>query len=368
MHIGHAETSLSSSHFVIACSAARTARSWLAALLSTTPLHSSFADLLLKSDKSKSKIDDARLFRTGTGFSAFGEKCNSMSFSRRRVSRFSSVRLASERLARAASNSSVRCLYTPLGWKPARYGAGRCADPTPALIPGAGTGDAEDARDSTAYGTCGGGGGVGVGAITTGVVGRDDTTAGVVGLDGACDGCAAGYTFGNGLFLFPGDRRCGVASRVGGTSVTGALAEGTMREVGPGDAGKDMTEKDRAEAFESVRTCAGAALLRWDVGRRGEGRAGWVLFNARLETTRNLDPGRGASEDCKGGRAEGAVLDDGEDGPGDDRTEGSASCEREEEGRDAGSAGSWFGGESGWEPDSLSVVVCSGVGDGVGSA
>lgn len=209
---------------------------------------------------------------------------------------------------------------------------------------------------------------MGVGAITIGVVGRGGATAGVVGLDGACDGCATECTLGNGLFLFPGDRRCGVTSRVGGTSVTGALAEGIMREVGPGDAGEDKTENDRNEAFESVRTCAGAALPRWDVGRRGEGRVGWVLFNPRLETTRNLEPGRGGSEDCKGGRAEGAVLDDGEDGPGDDKTESSASCEREEEGRDAGSAGSWLGGESGWEPDSLSVAVCSGVGDGVGSA
>lgn len=58
----------------------RVARSWLAALLSTTPLHSSLADLLFKSDKSRSNIDDARLFGTGAGFSAFGAKCKSMSY------------------------------------------------------------------------------------------------------------------------------------------------------------------------------------------------------------------------------------------------------------------------------------------------
>ena len=183
---------------------------------------------------------------------------------------------------------------------------------------------------------------MGVGAITIGVVGRGETTAGVagvVGRDGTCDGCATECKLGRGLFLFPGDRRCGVPSRDGGTSETGALAEGIIREVVPGEEDKERTENERAEAFESVRMCAGGAVPRWDVGRRGEGRAGWVLFRARLETTRNLEPGRGVRDDCNGGRAEGAVLDDGEDGPGDDKTEGSASCESEEEGREAGSAG-----------------------------
>lgn len=191
---------------------------------------------------------------------------------------------------------------------------------------------------------------MGVGAITAGVVGRGETTpgeAGVVGREGVCDGWATECTFGNGLFLFPGDRRCGVPSRDGGTSATGVLADGAKREVGPGEEGSESTEKERAEAFESVRTCAGGALLRWDEGRRGEGRAGWVLLIARLETTRNLDPGRGVRDDCNVGRAGGAALEDGEDGPGDDKAEGSGSCESEEDGREAGSAGSWFDGESG---------------------
>jgi hypothetical protein len=62
------------------------------------------------------------------------------------------------------------------------------------------------------------------------------------------------------------------------------------------------------------------------------------------------------------------MLDEGDDGPGDKGVDGSGSSERTEEGREAGKTGSWIDGELGCEPESLSVVACSGVGDGVGNA
>lgn len=74
--------------------------------------------------------------------------------------------------------------------------------------------------------------------------------------------------------------------------------------------------------------------MRCDAGRRGEGLAGCVL---RVDTTRNLEPGRCVTP----GRGEVAVLDEGDDGPGEEGAgTGSGSNERTEDGRDAGSGGS----------------------------
>lgn len=167
-------------------------------------------------------------------------------------------------------------------------------------------------------------------------------------------------TVGNGLSLFPGDRRS--------VNLTGALAEGRILGARAGDPGA----MEGVDALDSVRVCAGGALVsvdapgtRCDTGRRGDGRAGCVLgFSPRLDTTRNRVPGRWTTA----GRGDGAVLDEGDEGPGEEGPAGSGSSERTEEGREVGSGGSWVGGEFGWELDSLEVGPCSGVGDGVGSA
>jgi hypothetical protein len=211
----------------------------------------------------------------------------------------------------------------------------------------------------------------GMGGFATGVTDRggaivgvvDRGAVGVLALGGINDGWdTTELTAGNGLFLFPGDRRS--------LSATGALAEDVILGAREGDPGV----MEGVDALESVRVCTGGASVsvdapgeRCDAGRRGEGRAGWVLaLSPRLDTTRNLDPGRWVIA----GRGDGAVLDEGDEGPGEEgpAPAGSGSRERTEDGREAGRAGSCSEGELGWELDSLEVGPCSGVGDGVGSA
>lgn len=239
-----------------------------------------------------------------------------------------------------------------MGWNPARYGAGRDEGaPGTGDILGA-AGERDEARDRTAYGT----GVVGVGATTgvvdlattVGVVDRGTLGAAIVGvvdrgaavgvfdLGGVGEGCGTTeLTFGNGLFLFPGDRRS--------LNGTGALIEDEILGARPGDLGV----MEGIEALERVRVCAGVdsvdVVARWDAGRRGEGLAGWV-FSVRLDTTRNLDPGRWTIP----GRGEAAALDEGDEGPGDDGPgAASASADNTDGGRDAGSAGNCVEGEFG---------------------
>lgn len=123
-------------------------------------------------------------------------------------------------------------------------------------------GEADEARDRTAYGT--GVLEVGIGATTgvvdlggakTGVVDLGGAAVGVLDLGGVSDGGDA--TAGKGLFLFAGDRRS--------LSASGTLAEVGILATGEGDAGVD--------ALESDRTCVGTAGVDAP-GDRPEGRSG----------------------------------------------------------------------------------------------
>jgi hypothetical protein len=194
----------------------------------------------------------------------------------------------------------------------------------------AGPGEADEARERTAYGT--GVLEVGMGAATgvvdlgagvgvkIGVVDLGGAVVGVLDRGGVSDGGdTTDPVAGKGLFLLPGERRS--------LSATGALDDAGSLGTG---------EVTGAGAFESVRTWAGAVGVetpgeRWDAGRSGEGLAGWVFaLGPRVDTTRKREPGLCTIV----GRGDAAVLDVGDEGPGD---EGPAVSEP---GREAGSAGS----------------------------